>query len=48
MIIQIVDKNSFTSEVGWVIGMLASGETTNSSKSWTTDEAGSYTVKLFV
>jgi hypothetical protein len=48
MIVQIVDKDGFTSEVGWVTGTLASGETTSASKSWTTGEPGSYTVKLFV
>jgi len=48
MIIVIADKDGFSSEKGWVMGSLAPGETTNASKSWTTGDAGSHTVKLFV
>ena len=48
MIVQILDKDGFTSELGWVTGTLASGDSTDAAKSWTTGEPGSYTVKLFV
>lgn len=48
MIVQILDKDGFTTEIGWVKGTLASGDSTDAAKSWTTGEPGSYTVKLFV
>lgn len=48
MIVQVLDKDGITTDIGWVTGTLASGETAQTSKLWTTGEPGSYTVKMFV
>jgi hypothetical protein len=48
MIVQVIDKDGFTSDIGWVTGTLGPGESTDSSKSWTAGHLGTYNVKLFV
>ena len=48
LIVQITDSNGFTTDLGWIAGKLNGGATTQASRSWTTDESGSYTVKMFV
>lgn len=48
VIIQIINQDGYTTDMGWVTGKLDSGATTQASRSWTTEEAGSYTAKLFV
>ena len=48
IIIQIIDSDGFTTDLGWSAGKLEGGATTQTSRSWTTDEPGSYTVKMFV
>ncbi len=47
VIIQIMDPQGFTADLGWVTGDLGSGETTNASRSWTAAEQGQYTVQMF-
>ncbi|MGI0006313.1 MAG: hypothetical protein ACREAI_07850, partial [Nitrososphaera sp.] len=47
MIIQIVDSEGFTADLGWVTGNLTSGQTANSTRSWTAEQ-GSHTVEMFV
>ncbi|NWG36450.1 MAG: hypothetical protein HXY31_02410 [Nitrososphaera sp.] len=48
IIIQVIDKDGFTADVGWVTGTLASGETTNAARSWVAGDEGNYTVRIFV
>ena len=48
IIVQVIDSDGFTTDIGWSAGKLEGGASTQASRSWTTDEPGSYTVKLFV
>jgi hypothetical protein len=48
IIFQISNKDGYTTDIGWVTGNLDGGATTQASRSWTTEEPGSYTVKFFV
>lgn len=48
IIIQVINSDGYTTDIGWVQGKLAAGETTSASRSWTAGESGSYTVKMFV
>lgn len=48
MIIQVVDQNGFTTDIGWVTGTVNAGEIADSARSWTPETAGNYTIKIFV
>lgn len=48
IIVQVIDSNGFTADIGWVTGTLAAGETTQAARSWVAAEPGTYTVKVFV
>ena len=48
MIIQVVDQNGFTTDIGWVTGTVDAGKTADSARSWTPETAGNYTIKIFV
>lgn len=48
MIIQIVDQDGFTTDLSWATGTVDSGKNVDGSRSWTVEEPGSYTVKIFV
>lgn len=48
IIFQVIDKDGFTSDIGWVTGTLAPGEDTEASRSWTVGAKGNYTIKIFV
>jgi hypothetical protein len=48
IIFQVIDKDGFTSDIGWVTGTLPPGEDTEASRSWTVGPTGNYTIKIFV
>ena len=48
IVVQITDQNGYTANVGWLTGTLTAGQNTQTSKSWTVEEAGTYTIKVFV
>lgn len=48
MIIQVVDQNGFTTDIGWVTGTVDAGKTADSARSWTPETTGNYTIKIFV
>ena len=48
MIIQVVDQNGFTTDIGWVTGTVDAGKTADNARSWTADATGNYTIKIFV
>lgn len=47
-IVQVVDSNGFTVDLGWQTGTLSSGQTAQVSRSLTVTESGAYTIKVFV
>lgn len=48
IIIQVVDQNGFTTDIGWVTGTVDAGKTADSARSWTPETAGNYAIKIFV
>jgi glucose/arabinose dehydrogenase len=48
-IIEVIDPQGFTTDIGLATGNLAPGETASTDRAWTvTGEQGTYTVKMFV
>jgi len=47
-IVEITDQNGVATDLGWQNGDAPSGKTVSLSRSWTPQEAGVYTVKIFV
>ncbi|WP_144239659.1 hypothetical protein [Nitrososphaera viennensis] len=48
IIVQILDQNGFTTDLGWVTGTADAGANIDGSRSWTVGAAGEYTVKIYV
>jgi hypothetical protein len=48
MIVQVIDKDGFTTDLGWVTGTVDAGKDVDGSRSWTIGAAGDYTVKIYV
>lgn len=48
IIIQVVDKDGFTTDLSWITGTADVGGAANTSRSLTLGAAGDYTVKVFV
>lgn len=47
-LVLITDADGFTVSLSWITGTLPSGETLSAAQSWIPDNAGRYTVKVFV
>lgn len=47
-IVEITDQNGVATDLGWQNGEAPTGKTVSLSRSWTPQEAGIYTVKIFV
>ncbi len=47
-LVLINDGDGFTVSLSWITGTLPSGETLSAAQSWIPDNAGRYTVKVFV
>lgn len=48
IIIQVVDENGFTIDLSWAQGVLERGQGTETSRSWTAEERGNYSINIFV
>lgn len=48
IIIQVVNEDGFTTDIGWTQGSLEPGKGAEASRSWTIEERGNYTIKIFV
>jgi hypothetical protein len=47
-IVQVEDQNGVATDLSWQTGEAPSGKTVSVSRSWTPQEAGTYTIKIFV
>jgi hypothetical protein len=47
-IVQVIDENGITRDIGWLTGSLEPLETFEGSRSWTADDAGNYTVRILI
>lgn len=48
LIVQVLDENGFTTDLGWQDGTLAAEEMLTLTRSWTASDQGEYKVKIFV
>jgi hypothetical protein len=47
-IVQVIDEDGVTMDIGWLTGTLESQEVFEGSRSWTADDAGNYTVRVLI
>jgi hypothetical protein len=47
-IVQVVDEDGITRDLGWITGELDSQETFEGSRSWLASDSGDYTINIFI